>query len=138
MPKVSNKTRCRGAALVEMAIVVLLLFLLTFGIIEYGWLFLKAQQITNATRQGARVGVRWGATNANVIAAINTLMTSAGMEGKYDTPTISPADIYPLRGGIAITVTVTVPTVNIALVNIPLLPKPTYISASVTMAKEGP
>ena len=32
---------------------VVLLF--TFGAIKYGWLFLKAQQITNAARQGARM-----------------------------------------------------------------------------------
>jgi len=138
MPKVSNKTHCRGTAVVEAAVVVPLLLTLTLAIIEYGWLFLKAQQTTNATRQAARVGIAWGASEDDIVAAIDTLMTSAGMTGKYDTPTISPADIASLPAGTAITVTLTVPTVNIALVNTTLLPKPDNISASVTMAKEGP
>ena len=46
-----------GLAVVEMAIVLPLLILLTFGMIEYGWLFLRSQEISNAARQGARIGV---------------------------------------------------------------------------------
>lgn len=138
MPKIGNKNRCRGAVVVEAAIVVPLLLTLTLAIFEYGWLFLKAQQTTNATRQAARVGITWGAGEDDVIAAIDNLMTSAGMAGKYEAPTISPAGIASLPVGTAITVTLTVPTVNIALINIPLLPKPDNIVASVTMAKEGP
>jgi len=47
-------------------------------------------------------------------------------------------EIASLPAGTAFTVEVSVPSKNIALVNMSLLPKPTNISASVTMAKEGP
>ncbi len=47
----------RGAAAVEFAIVLPLLFVLLFGIIEFGILFYNYQVITNASREGARAGI---------------------------------------------------------------------------------
>ena len=41
--------------LILLFIVGVVMLLFTFGAIKYGWLFLKAQQITNAARQGARM-----------------------------------------------------------------------------------
>ena len=60
----------RGAALVEMALVLLLLLTLTFAILEYGWIFLKSHHIANAARQGARIAATPDATPADVDAAI--------------------------------------------------------------------
>ena len=45
-----------GGALVEFAIVALLLLLLVGGIIEFGLLYYNKQVITNASREGARAG----------------------------------------------------------------------------------
>jgi Flp pilus assembly protein TadG len=45
----------RGTTMVEMAILLPLLLMLTLGAIEYGWLFSTIQRVTNAARQGARV-----------------------------------------------------------------------------------
>src|SRR5205814_10356923 len=66
--------RCRagrsGAALVELAIALPILLLLTLGSIEYGWVFLRVSPINQAARQGVRVDVRPDATadsiNSNV------------------------------------------------------------------------
>lgn len=46
-----------GAAAVEFAIVSLLLFLLLFGIIEFGAYFAQNLALSNGARQGARYGV---------------------------------------------------------------------------------
>lgn len=46
----------RGAAAVEFAIVSILLFLLVFGIIEFGFAFHSWDATSNAAREGARVG----------------------------------------------------------------------------------
>lgn len=46
----------RGAALVEMAIVLPLLLLVLFGIIEFGLVLQQSQVLSNAAREGARVG----------------------------------------------------------------------------------
>jgi Flp pilus assembly protein TadG len=47
----------KGAALVEFAIVLPLLALLVGGLIEFGLLLYNQQVITNASREGARVGI---------------------------------------------------------------------------------
>jgi len=46
----------RGAALVEFAIVIPLLLLLTFGIVEFGMAFNAASSVSEATRAGGRTG----------------------------------------------------------------------------------
>jgi Flp pilus assembly protein TadG len=138
MVKAKQKSRYRGAAIVEAAVVFPLIFLLTFGVIEYGWLFLKAQQITNASRQGARIAIRADATGQQVLNAISVLMTDAGMSDSGYSVIITPADISSLAVGDALEVRVTVPCENIAIINIPLLPKPVNLGAKVAMAKEGP
>jgi len=128
----------RGAAAVEAAIILPLLLLITFAVIEYGWLFLKSQQITNAARNGARVAIRYvpgeicADTTARAKAQIDDLMAKARISG-YSVNVICPPNV-----GDPLTVTVSVPSANVDIVNYSLLPRPTNIRASVTMAKEGP
>ncbi len=138
MIKKLRKTRYRGVAAVEAAIVFPLLLLLTLGAIEYGWMFLKAEQTTNAARNGARIAIRPGEDNTSVAAEIDLLMTSAGMATSGYSITFVPADITTPVLGETLEVQISVPWANIALMNIPLLPGPTNISASVAMTKEGP
>ncbi len=132
-----QKTRYRyhGTSAVEAAIVFPLLLVLTFGVIEYGWMFLKAHQITNAAREGSRIAVRPNVTNAQVVAKITNLMASAGITG-YQVTT-SPIDISFVSMGEPVEVGVSVPWENVAIINMPLLPKPASIQASTTMTKEG-
>ena len=133
MVKARKRKNCRGAATVEAAIVLFVLFLLTFGIIEYGWLFLKLHQITNAARSGVRVAVRYGSMEKEVTDTISNLMTAAKMAGKYDV-IYTPA----AQTGDPVTVDVNVPCESVAIMKVPFLPLPPHLSASVTMAKEGP
>jgi len=54
----ATRTRsARGTSTVEMAIVLPLLFMLLFGIGEFGVGFMRWQALVNAAREGARVGV---------------------------------------------------------------------------------
>ena len=133
-----KKIRYRGLALIEAALVFPLLVLLTFGVIEYGWLFLKAQEITNAARYGARIAIRPTDTAVgDALAAIDVLMARAGMADKGYGATILAVDT-PAGTRQAFEVKVTVPSANIALMNAPWWPLPENLGASVTMAKEGP
>ena len=123
----------KGMATVEAAFVFPVLLLLIFGAIHYGWLFMRANQIANAARQGVRAAI----VNRDVAGAVAFVMTKAGLStGDY---TMSTFNIGALAGD-PVTVEVTVQTANskIGLINIPMLPTPTRLSASVTMAKEGP
>jgi Flp pilus assembly protein TadG len=49
-----RRRRERGAAAVEMAIVLPLLVLLLGGVIDFGWLFFNEIMLANAAREGAR------------------------------------------------------------------------------------
>ena len=112
--------------MVEMAIVLVLLLMLTLGAIEYGWLFLTMQRITNAARQGARVAAPLGATDPDGEAVMRTLL--AGV------PTAVP---HVTTSGAMVTATVTVTTSAVRLVNWDVLPAPATLQATVSMAKEG-
>ena len=135
MVRIARVRGSKGAMLVEAAILLPLLLLLTFGVIEYGWAFLKSQQITNAARQSARIAARPDATNAEVQATASALMDAAGISGYQVT---LPADITQIPPGNPLTVKITVPYSDIELAGPPFVPMPTHLEASVTMAKEGP
>ena len=47
----------KGVAMVEFAIVLPILIVLLFGIIEFGFYIYNQQMLTNAAREGARVGI---------------------------------------------------------------------------------
>ena len=59
LPRIRSRS---GNALVEMALVLPLLLLVFAGIVDFGFLFQRYEVITNAAREGARVGVLPGYT----------------------------------------------------------------------------
>jgi Flp pilus assembly protein TadG len=138
-PRSENLTRHnrRGTALVEMALALLLLMLLTLGAVEYGWFFLKQQQITNTARQAARVACTADATNATVKATVDSLMSSYGMGATGYAQPYSPTDVSSAARGTSVSVTVSVTYSKITITNFKLLPMPTTVSATVAMEKEG-
>ena len=136
------KKKARGLATVEMAIVLPLLLLVTMGAIRYGHLFLIAQEVTNATRNGARRAIVPDATNADVEGIVRELMSAAGLdEGDY-TLTL-PGDVHSIPMGQSVTVQITVPVANVDVLHVPLFTnlEPNngnwILGATVTMAKEG-
>jgi Flp pilus assembly protein TadG len=139
MKQSSHKSFCRqrGTALVELAISLSLLLLITLGAVEYSWLFLKQEQITNAARQASRLASTPSATNATVTSQITTLMTSYGLTNSGYATTFTPGNIATAATGSNVTVKVAIPYNNLTLTHFSLLPLPTTISASVTMVKEG-
>jgi len=132
------KPKDAGVVTVEAALVVPILLLLTFGLIEYGWLFLKAQDVSNAARRGARVAVRADVTAGEVVSAIQDMMLSAELDGSGYQVNITPANVSTVPPGDIITVEVVLPYSNISLTGTPLVPVPANVQASVSMAKEGP
>lgn len=53
--RLGRPERSRGATLVEFALIAPLLFLLLFGIIEFGWAFLQYLDVRHGAREGARL-----------------------------------------------------------------------------------
>jgi len=128
----------RGSLTVEAALLLPLVFMLTFGLIEYGWMFLKQQQITNTARQSARLGAMVDSTNATVSSNISTMMSNYGLNSSGYTATISPANVQTAARGSQVSVTISIPYSNIDVTGFTLLPMPATISAKVSMQKEGP
>ncbi len=127
-----------GVVTVELALTVPILLLLTFGLIEYGWMFLKSQELTNAVRRGTRVAVRADATTSDVVATIDEMMNAADLGGSGYQVTITPSDVSSAVSGDVVTVEISVPYENITLANTPIIPTPSTLQASTSMAKEGP
>jgi len=125
--------RERGLAILEMALILPLLFLLCLGVIEYGWLFFKNQQVAAAARNACRYGITEAATTALTLAKVDTEMTQAGLGSSGYTKTSTPVEVI---AGTFVTVTVTVPYSNIKLTGFPL-PLPTNLIGTTTMAKQG-
>jgi Flp pilus assembly protein TadG len=134
-------THRRGGILVEAALILPILISVIFGLIEYGWMFLKAQQIALAARDGARAGSLSGNTGANVTSAVDSRMTQAGITSGQYTLTVSPAPETLARGQ---TFTVTISanygqtSGGLTILHLPLIPVPDRLSSSFTIAREGP
>jgi len=97
----------RGAAAVEFAVVSPVLFLLIFGMIEYGRMVMVQQVITNASREGARKAVLDGSTTSDVTTVVSNYLTSANISGA--TTTVSPSPPSNATYGGTVTVTISVP-----------------------------
>ena len=143
MANMKRQIRRRGVSTVEAAIVFPLLVFLTFALIEYGWLFLNAQQMTNAARHCARMAVRPDITSAEVVTAAESMMQQYGLSDSGYSVTITPASIEGVDTGEEISVEISVPYDNVQITGIGtingwLLALPTDLTASVSMAKEGP
>jgi len=136
MKTIQKHIRYRGTVLVETAIVIVLLLMLTLGIMGFGYLFLRAQQVTTAARHGARIACVDGADPGKVATVINNYLDSQGIT--HDAPSIA---IDPTVGE---PVTVTVKGTGLDILNLRDVPLfgtgsfPDSFTASVTMAKEGP
>jgi Flp pilus assembly protein TadG len=134
--RTSRRNSRRGLATVEAALIFPLLLTITFAAIEYGWMFLKQEQIVDTARQAARIGAAWDSNRADVTDEIATEMQSAGMEDSGYTQRV-PDPARTTRGR-DYTVTISVPYHNIEITGVTLFPLPKTISATVSMQKEGP
>ena len=86
MATVRNRVRRlrseRGAELIEMAIVTPILLLILGGIFDFGMMFRTWEVVTNAAREGARVGVLPAYTDdENVRLRVEQYMAASGVAG---------------------------------------------------------
>ena len=91
MKSLSHCRRHRaGAAVVEFAVVAPVFLLLLLGIIEYGRMVMVQQILTNAAREGARVGILDNRTEADVTAAANQFLAAANINSATISVTPNP------------------------------------------------
>jgi Flp pilus assembly protein TadG len=105
MKRIRNQ---RGAALLETAITIPLVLLVTVSIFEFGRAYQTWQVLTNAAREGARVAVLSESTDANVTDTVRNYMQSGQLPGAA-TATINVERIVPFGSNTASRITVTYP-----------------------------
>lgn len=125
----------QGAAVVEFAVVAPVLILLIFGMVEFGRMVMVQQVLTNAAREGARVGVLDDSTVTDVQTTVNNYLTGGGVKGA--TVTVSPNPLSSAGYGAPVTVTVTVPFSQVSWLPSPMFLKTTTMSASTAMRRES-
>jgi len=97
-----RKQRRKGAALVEMALVLPIFCMVVFGIVEFGRAFMIGQLVTNAAREGVRQAVTGDYTNSQITADIKSFLLASGKINGNDvtiTYTVTPAAGNPAVAG---------------------------------------
>ena len=98
----------RGAALLETAITLPLVLLVTVSIFEFGRAYQTWQVLTNAAREGARVAVIAGHTDTQVTDAVRSYMQN-GQLPMHASASVSVNRNVPFGSTSASTVTVSYP-----------------------------
>lgn len=125
------RTLRRASAVVEMAIVTPILITLLLGIIEYGWVFTIRQALANAAREGARVAVLPGSTDAQITQRVQDYLTPLGMTTQTLTLTRASAG-NPIE-----TVALEIPYADVTLIGAYFGPQNYNLGHIVSMRKEG-
>ena len=85
-----RRPRERGAAAVEFALVLPLLFLVIAGIVDFGRALYTEVILTNAAREGVRAAVMTNASKSEVEARANAAAIGLNLASFSATPTPSP------------------------------------------------
>ncbi|MDH5502935.1 MAG: pilus assembly protein [Acidimicrobiia bacterium] len=128
MSKLRNRGKDeRGAALVEFAIMAILLFSLLFGMVEYGWVFANNLDARHGAREAARLAaVNWGGSQAIADETCDRMDIQGGA-------------IFTFTGGgspVGSVGTVAIDIPYTPLVGLPFIPTPTNLRSQVEIRLE--
>jgi Flp pilus assembly protein TadG len=88
----------KGAALIEAAITVPIILLISVGIFEFGKAYQTWQVLTNASREGARLAVIEGSSDADVRKRVGDYLKAGGLKAVAD-------DAIAVKRDVALTAT---------------------------------
>lgn len=108
----------RAATAVEFAFCAPILFLLMFGIFEYGSAIMMNEILTDAARRACRVAIIEGSSTATIKAAATDYLTGFGVSGENVTVTINDGsgnvtEAQDVPAYSEMSVTVTIPADNV-------------------------
>ena len=98
----------RGAALLETAITLPLVLLVSVSIFEFGRAYQTWQVLTNAAREGARVSILADTTDAQVTTAVRSYMTAGRLTNAASAGVVVERSV-PLGADTASRITVNYP-----------------------------
>ena len=81
---INKRNKERGAALIETAVTIPIILLVSVAIFEFGRAYQTWQVLTNAAREGARISILVGKTDEDVRNAVKKYMDVGGLPLAYD------------------------------------------------------
>jgi Flp pilus assembly protein TadG len=129
----SRRRRFRAAAVVEFAVVTPLLLTILFGIIEYGYIFMVRQTLTNAAREGCRTAILQTTEEpyTEVTGRVDGIMATTGLTSYTVEMT------HWTAGDPTETVTVSIPYADVSLLGSFFGERTGYLVGTCSMRKEG-
>ncbi len=124
-----------GGSAVEFALLLPVLMMILFGIIEFGMALNRQSILTNASREGARLGIVQSIpaiTTAAINAAIDNYLTAAGIPPGNVTRAIVAGGIT----GTPVTVTLTLPYTYVVLPGLTSIVPTINLTAQTVMRHE--
>jgi Flp pilus assembly protein TadG len=89
----------RGAELLELAVALPILLLVVAGIVDFGIMFQRYEVVTNAAREGARVGILPDYAVADVQARVSSYLAASGLNDAAPVPTVTYGSVEVTPGG---------------------------------------
>lgn len=124
-----------GASAVEFALLLPVLMMILFGIIEFGFALYQQAILTNASREGARLGIVQSIpaiTTAQINAAIDAYLTPAGINPGNVTRAIVAGGVT----GTPVTVSLTLPYTFMVLPSLTSVAPQINLTANTVMRHE--
>jgi Flp pilus assembly protein TadG len=134
-PKRRARNARRGAALVEFALVAPIFLLFVVGSVELGRALVVQEALTNASREGARVGTLDGALTGDVTSAVNSYLSAVAISGA--TTAVTPNDPGTATAGTQVTVSVSIPYATVSWVPSPWFLKNATLTAETVMVRQS-
>ena len=120
--RLGARRRRRGAAMVEMALILPIFLLLTVGLIEFGRAFMVQQMVTNASRDGARLGSLPGIGNSEVEASVRQSLTVGRIDSNVVRVTVTPTNLQEAQTGAQVRV-----GIQVAFQDVSWMPAPWFL-----------
>ena len=133
--RIRSKRKRRGASTVEFALVVPVMLTFTFGLIEMSRISMIKEAVVQASREGARVGVRPTASISDVETRIDEELAIMNITGAN--VEITPGTLDEAEPGDDVTIRITIPISEISLVPGFFSFDGVDISAETTMRRES-
>jgi Flp pilus assembly protein TadG len=96
----------RGSAVMETALVLSVLVMLSMGAAEYGMAFYLKHVLQQAAYVGCRAAIMPSSTDAQVASAVSSQMTAGGFGNVTVTVTTNPSTVVNVSAGTYVTVNV--------------------------------
>jgi Flp pilus assembly protein TadG len=129
------KSKRRGAAVAEFALIAPLFLSVIAGVIEFGRAVIVVQELTNASREGGRIASYDSTTQtAPITTAVNAYLSNVGISGA--TTVISPSPPSVAADGQPITVTVSIPFASVSWLPTPFFLGGKTLTASTVMCRQ--